>query len=440
MTKRTRFKYLPGLALVAMVASIGLASGGCSAATDVSQGCAGLAAASSQGQATMLAWVNAVDALNTAAAGVETEWLQVCNDMNSDLGLDTSPTTASAACAVLNKYIHMDLQNGVMVTLTVLPNCEADLKAQATCEGTCNAMANCDVHANCTGGDVEVSCNGACHGQCDVTAPSFACMGTCQGECTAMAAVSCSGECTGSCDAPTWTGTCDAGCSLTFSGTCGGNCNGMCTTATGTAMTTGACAGQCVGTCDAKANGSCMAACTGMFTGGQCSGMCKGKCNVMAGAMCNGMCNGTCSYTPGSATCTGECHATCDAPVSPPTCNGMLSCMGSEECHADCQGQASASLNCAPPQVTVQILGDAALAATFQSHLVELGNAAAQTAALTGPIGSVAGKTLATFSALGNVGLSGASCLASELQVATTASVHLQVCVSAQATVSGNAG
>ena len=88
----------------------------------------------------------------------------------------------------------------------------------------------------------------------------------------------------------------------------------------------------------------------------------------------------------------------------------------------------------------MQIIGDEALAASFQLRLVELGNAAAQTLALTAPVAAVGGRTLDTFSALGDVGLSGASCLASELQVAATASAHVQVCVSAQATVSGNAG
>jgi hypothetical protein len=437
MTKRTRSKYMPGLALLALMALLAAASGGCSAAANaVTQGCAGLDANASEAQATLSAWAKAVDSLNTAAASVEADWFQVCNDMNADLGLDTSKTTASDACKVLNTYIQQDLQSGnVTVSLSVLADCQADLSAQASCDATCNAQASCDVTANCTGGDIEVACNGVCHGQCDVTQPSFACTGTCKGECTASAAVTCTGECTGSCTDLTWKGTCDAGCTASFSGTCGGNCNGTCN---GTTMN-GACKGKCVGACDAQATGTCGATCAGMFSGGQCMGSCTGTCNVAAGAMCSGTCNGTCSYTPGTATCKGECHAMCDAAVSPPTCNGMVTCSTSGQCHANCQAQASANISCPPPQVTVQIIGDAALAATFQSHLVELGNAFALTSALAGPVGVVAGQSADTFTALGNVGLSGASCIGSELQVAATASAHVNVCVSAQLTVQGTA-
>jgi hypothetical protein len=163
--------------------------------------------------------------------------------------------------------------------------------------------------------------------------------------------------------------------------------------------------------------------------------MCTGKCNVAAGAMCNGSCNGTCSYMPGSASCNGECHGMCTAQVSPPTCTGMLNCSGSAECHGDCQAQASANVNCPPPQVVVAITGDDALYASYQARLSELGNAVNLTAAIQGPIGTLAGKTVDTFSAIGDIGASGASCVAAQLQVISSVKASLSVSVTASAEV-----
>src|ERR1700722_1516146 len=255
-------KCVPALALAGTVLGLALSNGACSAASSIasaSQGCGGLNATASQAQATVKAWVDTLSALQTAADRVQGEWLAVCNEINGDMMLDTTQTTASAACGVLNTYISAQLNAGVTLTLTVSPpSCQADLNIQASCEADCEASASCDVSANCTGGDVEVACNGTCSAQCDVTAPSFACTGTCEGSCTASAAVQCSGECTGSCDAPMWTGTCDLGCTANFSGSCGGNCAGMCD---GNSTNGAACAGKCTGSCSAKASGSCAAMC-----------------------------------------------------------------------------------------------------------------------------------------------------------------------------------
>jgi hypothetical protein len=441
MTNRKNF-YVSGLALAGAVTAMTLTNGGCSAVNNAqnaingaAQGCSGLDL-TSQAQATVKSFADTVGAINTAATTVEAEWLHVCNELNAQLMLDTSKTTAADACAVLHTYISGDLDAGVMLTLTVSPpSCQADLSVQGSCEAQCKASANCDVSANCTGGDVVVGCNGTCSAQCDVTAPSFMCSGTCKGECTASAAVSCTGECTGTCTAPMWTGSCDAGCSASFTGTCGGNCTGTCD---GTSMSGAACKGKCVGTCDAKASGSCMAMCTGTYSGGTCTGMCTGKCNVAAGAMCSGTCNGTCSYTPGSATCMGECHGMCSAAVTPPTCTGMLNCSGSAECHGDCQAQAQASLNCSPPQVAFDVEGDASLYTAFQANLADIGKAFNDTIELKDLISPIASKTAATFSAIGDIGVAGASCVASEISVAGMVQASVSVSVSASATVSGS--
>jgi hypothetical protein len=426
---------VPGLILVSLVALAALTNGGCSAANtagQLAQGCDGLDL-TVKAQATVKAWVNAVAELDAAASKAEAAWLTVCNEMNADLGLDTSKTTASDACGVLEAHINTDVTNGVTISVTVDPGaCEVDLNAQAKCEASCSASASCDVNANCTGGEVVVDCNGSCSGQCDVTAPSFVCMGTCKGECTASAGVSCSGECTGTCDAPTWSGYCDAGCTdVNFVGQCGGTCMGTCMGTT----TNGVCSGTCMGACSAKATGMCHATCTGQFSGGQCTGMCTGKCNVSAGATCSGSCNGTCSYMPGSASCTGECHGMCSAQVSPPTCTGTLNCMGSAECHGDCQAQASANVTCAPPQVTTQIMGDDALNATYVAHQADLGTAVNLTLAVKDPIGALAAKTATTFQALGDIGAAGVGCVAAQAQVIAHMQASIQVSVSISAKV-----
>jgi hypothetical protein len=437
-----RMKYVPGLVLAASITAVALSNGGCSAVSNAqaaAAGCSGLTPATSTAQATVKAWVDTLAALQTAADGVQMEWLATCNEINSDLGLDTSKTTASDACGVLNAKIQTDLMAGVTLTLTVSPPaCQADIGVQASCEADCQASASCDVKANCTGGDVVVGCNGSCSAQCDVTAPSFACMGSCKGSCTATAAVQCMGECSGSCTAPMWTGTCDAGCTASFTGTCGGNCTGMCD---GSSMTGAACKGKCVGTCDAKASGSCSAMCTGMFSGGTCSAMCTGSCNVAAGATCSGMCNGTCSYTPGSATCMGECHGTCSAQVSPPTCTGSLNCKASATCHGDCQAQAQARLECSPPQVNFDIEGDATLYASFQTHLGDIGKAFSDTLALKDLIlgtNGIASQTASTFSAIGDVGAAGGACIISQASAVGNVTTSINVSVSASATVSGS--
>ncbi len=447
MTTRKLFASLPGLLLAASVAT--LAVSGCSAASnalaqvqDVTGGCSALQTTTSSAQATVAAWVTTLGDLNAAATMVEGEWLAACQEVNADLKLDTTQTTASGACGVLKAYIAADLSGeaGAAVTLSLTvspPSCQADLTVQGTCEASCTASAKCDVAASCMGGDVVVGCNGSCSGKCDVTAPSVMCTGTCEGSCTASAAVSCTGECSGSCTAPTWTGTCDAGCSASFSGTCGGNCTGTCN---GSSMSGASCAGKCVGTCDAKASGSCSAMCTGQFSGGQCSGMCTGSCNVSAGAMCSGMCNGTCSSTPGSATCMGECHGTCSATTTPVTCNGQLTCMGSAQCHSDCQAQAQAKLNCSPPQVQFAVEGDDKLFASFQAHLADIGKAFSDTLELKDLLigsGGIASQTESTFSAIGDIGTAGASCIAMQASVISSAQASISVSVSASATVSG---
>jgi hypothetical protein len=115
----------------------------------------------------------------------------------------------------------------------------------------------------------------------------------------------------------------------------------------------------------------------------------------------------------------------------------MVSCQGSATCHGDCQAQAKATLNCSPPQVSVDIEGDAPLYASFTTHLADIGTAFDDTLALKDLIGNVAGQTETTFSALGDVGAAGVACLGSQAQAVVNVQASISVSVSASATVSG---
>lgn len=114
--------------------------------------------------------------------------------------------------------------------------------------------------------------------------------------------------------------------------------------------------------------------------------------------------------------------------------------MGSAECHADCQAQASAQVTCPPPQANVIITGDDALYGSFQSHLTDIGTAYNLTVALKDPIAKTAAKTADTFTAIGNVGAAGITCIASQTPTVLSVNASISVSVSAQATVSGTAG
>jgi hypothetical protein len=86
----------------------------------------------------------------------------------------------------------------------------------------------------------------------------------------------------------------------------------------------------------------------------------------------------------------------------------------------------------------VAVTGDAALYAAYQQFSNDIGNAINQTIALKGPITTLAGDTISTFQALGDVGAGGVSCVAAQASVAASASASINVSVSASASVSGS--
>jgi len=419
-------------ATIGALGSLAIVAGaGCSATDGMGNpaSCSGLDANVSA-QATVKAFGQASVALRDAALEVEATWRDTCNAINKDLGEDSTNTSAATACAIINKRIK---DAHATVVLEVKSECHADVSVQGDCEAKCK-LPTCDIKAQCEQGKLVVACNGACEGSCDVQAPSAACTGTCSGKCTADVAVNCAGSCTGDCSDLKWTGTCEGGCTAEFEGTCGGTCMGTCDGK----ESSGACSGACKGTCSMKASGSCSAKCTGEFSG-SCKAECKGSCEVAGGAQCSGKCEGTCTYAPGKADCKGECHGACSAEVAPPTCQGTLNCEGSAECHANCEASATAKAEC-DSSATLTVNGDAELSGALHAHLGEIKSAFALTYALKDPIWDLAKKSTGTFSALGEIGASGAACVVSSANIAAQAKVSIDVSVTASASVQGQAG
>ncbi len=158
MMRMKALKYVPGS--LALVFATALGINGCSAAKDLenaSKGCDGLDVTVAA-QVTIKSFAQAATNLELRAKEVEAKFLAVCNAMNTDLGEDSSKTTAAEACGILKARVDKAVAAGVNVSAQVSFNCTADVKAQASCEATCNATLNCDVAAHCDPAQIVVAC------------------------------------------------------------------------------------------------------------------------------------------------------------------------------------------------------------------------------------------------------------------------------------------
>jgi hypothetical protein len=95
-------------------------------------------------------------------------------------------------------------------------------------------------------------------------------------------------------------------------------------------------------------------------------------------------------------------------------------------------------VDCPPPHATVTVVGDAELQAALAAHIKDFGAAVNLTLALKDPIAEVAGKTAGAFKAVGDIGVSGAACLASSISAAVEAQASISVSVEASASVSAS--
>jgi hypothetical protein len=133
------------------------------------------------------------------------------------------------------------------------------------------------------------------------------------------------------------------------------------------------------------------------------------------------------------ATCTGECHGSCSVEASPPRCTADLRCDASAECRGSCNANAKASVDCSKPQASVVVNGDLKLQQVVEANLNAWAEAVNLTISLKDPAVDLASKGVATFKALGDIGVSGATCVLASMQAAAQAQAHMEVSVSASA-------
>jgi modification target Cys-rich repeat protein len=267
--------------------------------------------------------VNVSAKANLVAGNIDAELAKI----KARLGLDAEATAEQikakivadyqldADASLMVKYVEPKCEVSVDVTIEATARCDVNVEpgsAKVECKGSCEVEAS--AMAECTG-DATLKCTGT------ATGPNLECMGDCSGTCELTAAAECSGTCKGTCE-----GTCSAE-------NADGSCNGTCE-------------GTCQGTCE-------------MNVKGECSGQCKGTCEYeppSASGMCEGGATVKCEA---SASGSVECNGKCEGEVTPPS--------ASAECEASAKAEAQASVECTPPELSLEYTLDASL--TGQARL-----------------------------------------------------------------------
>lgn len=301
-----------------------------------------------------------VGAISTAVAETKGAIEAEVRGMCQDLGLADCSGDLAALTAAVNAELGVRFQTAGSLTVVTEP-----AKCEASVEVAVEATARCDVTVD--PGSVQLSCEGTCSGSCsggctgdlscEVRAPSIACSGSCEGSCNLEAGGACEG-------------------------TCNGQCDGDCTLV--------------------NAEGECR---------GQCGGNCTGSCELTVAASCSGTCSGKCFVDQGAAECTGEvsCHGSCDASCSGGCEGSVTPPSASAECQAAARAEASASLHCTPPSVTIDFTfgGDAeaearltGAVATVKTHLPGILAAIAKLGMLVDGEGSAAASLSVSVGAL----------------------------------------
>jgi hypothetical protein len=284
----------------------------------------------------------ALGTINTATVGIKADFDANIRALAAlypevDLGANINAAAVGQLTDAIEADISANVQGGLQVVYQP-PRCEANVNVALEAQASCEAQAQCDVQVD--PGEVSVRCEGSCRGscegscdgtvQCRVEAPSVRCEGTCEGSCTFDAAAACNG-------------------------TCRGDCSGNCSVRDGNGDCAGACDGECTGTCE-------------LAVAAECTGTCSGKCTATQGsAECEGevTCQGTCE---------GECSGGCEGNFEPPSASA--NCSATAECQASAKAEANASLDCTPPQLSLEytFLGsaDANARAQFSARLNEV--------------------------------------------------------------------
>jgi hypothetical protein len=285
----------------------------------------------------------ALGTMQNATAFIQADFEGNIRALAAVYDVDLTGAINAAAVGQLTAAIRADINANVDGGLAIEyqpPRCQASVNVSVEAQAKCEAKVGCEVDAN--PGELSVACEGTCTGgcsgscsgnfSCEVEAPSIACEGQCEGSCTLEAG----GEC---------------------SGTCRGTCMGQCSAQDAE--------GNCAGTCD---------------------GMCTGNCELTVAAECSGSCTGKCLVNQGSASCTGDvsCRGSCDAECTG-GCEGNFTppsvsadCEASADCQASAKAEANASLECTPPQLSVDFAfnamaeGNLDAQAEFTARLSEL--------------------------------------------------------------------
>jgi hypothetical protein len=304
---------LAGAMMAGAVVAIGMANGGCSAASEANAALSNVEQATSgceefdQGESAVAslsidgdtkAFVTASVNLATVATQAETAVLAACKAIDSDLGVtDTwsamkgdggsSDAETAEACKQAANKIKSVLEGDASAGCALVVSrgyCFVDEQAQVSCESSCTGMTTC------MAGDITTLCSPA-----ELT-----------------------GECDGSCKA-----------------------NAACEGSTETvAQCQGACEADCTGMCDGSA-------CHGTHCGGTCEGTCDGQCTLAANAQIN---------CGAKVNCRGGCTVAykapeCETTVTPP------SCKVSQTCEASCTSNVEAKATCTPPGASLECTG-----------------------------------------------------------------------------------
>jgi hypothetical protein len=297
----------------------------------------------------------------------------------------------TSACDLASTAITDEIAAGGPISIVVAGgHCWIAAEAQLSCEASCFADASCagaSLAQRCGRDALSVMCDGSCDG-------TAACEGT------ASAGATCEGTCAGTCQ-----GNCDA--------TCHGRCDGSCSMTSADGQCQGACSGTCVGLCS-----------------GECSGICTGSCELATGSAVS---------CPGQLRCLGsECTGStseprCEAELMPPSCAMDAACL------AACDGQAKSGSDCTAPLVIVVQSANPVSAATLEANLPTIQAALMQLDLIGGSaadVASVIGDVCSEVASSMECALIAAGECAASTQSATEASVALNVCTSAAATVS----
>jgi hypothetical protein len=393
---------LPAALMAGAVVAIGMANGGCSAASEANAALSSVEQATSgceefdQGDTAVAslsidgdtkAFVTASVNLAAIAAQAEVSVLAACKAIDVDLAIpdtwsamksdggSSDAETAEACKQAANKMkavLESDASAGCALVVS-RGYCFVDEQAQVKCESTCTGMTTC------MAGDITTLCSPA--------------------------------ELTGECD-----GSCKAGAA----------CEGS---ATAEAQCKGACEAHCNGTCDASP-------CHGTHCGGMCEGTCDGQCTLAASAQVN---------CGAEVNCRGGCSVAykapqCETTVTPPSCKVSktceASCTSTVECKAkctppgaslECNGTVSADVQAVIDTVKKNMPAIILLVQTQGKLVLDAANQVVTTGKVVADqVTSLGGKAIA--------------CAGKAVQVDADASASLNVSVMASASVSGSCG